>query len=307
MASGSRTVVYAALGGNGLIAATKLAAAALTGSAAMLSEGVHSVADTGNQALLLLGLRQADRPPDARFPFGRGKEVYFWSFVVAILLFALGAGVSLYEGVTHVRHPEPVERVGLSYAVLGIAFVFEAFAWLFAYREFQRRRGRRSMLAAVRDSKDPSVFVVLFEDTAAMLGIVVAFAGISLGHALHEPRLDGAASILIGLILAGTAAWLAYETKGLLVGESAKPETVAKIRDLAAAHPSVRRVNEVLTLHMGPEFILLNLSLDFAPGLPSEELTRVIAGLDAEIKAALPRVKRVFIEAEARQASQEVP
>jgi len=298
VASGSKKVIYAALIGNGAIAVTKFAAALITRSSAMLSEGVHSLVDTGNQVLLLHGLARSNRPPDAEFPFGHGKEVYFWSFVVAILIFAVGAGVSIYEGVHGVLHPVELKNPTVNYLVLGLAMLFEGAAWFFAWREFSAHRGRYGIFEAVQRGKDPSMFVVLFEDSAAMLGLLVAFAGVALSQFTGLLWLDGAAAIVIGLILAVTAIWLAYETKGLLIGESASPEAVQRIRAAALSRPRVRRVNEVLTMHMGPEFVLVNLSIEFRDEESTESIERAIASIDAEIKQALPEVKRVFIEAE---------
>lgn len=300
MASGSRKVIIAALIGNSLIAATKFAAAAITGSSAMLSEGIHSVVDTGNQGLLLFGLARSKRPANAEHPFGHGKEIYFWSFVVAILLFALGAGISIYEGVHHILAPEPVTSPIVNYIVLGLAMIFEASAWYLAFREFKRAKGDLGYFEAVQKGKDPTLFVVLFEDSAAMLGLVVAFAGILTGQLTDNPYLDGVASIVIGLILGGTAAWLAYETKSLLIGESAGIDTVNGIREIARASPGVTQVNEVLTMHMGPEFILVNISVTFSDAISAAELEKSIASMDKHIKGAYPFIKRVFIEAEDR-------
>ncbi|HHH36440.1 MAG TPA: cation transporter [Gammaproteobacteria bacterium] len=301
MAASSRKVIYAALAGNLLIAITKFVAAAVTGSSAMLSEGIHSLVDTGNQVLLLHGMRQAGKPPDARFPFGYGKEIYFWSFVVAILIFAVGAGVSVYEGVVHLRHPVAMENPLVNYVVLGLAMAFEGVSWLIALKEFSRAKGRWGYVEAVHRGKDPTLFVVLFEDSAAMLGLLLALAGVGLSHWTGQPWFDGLASILIGCILGGTAVWLAYETKGLLIGESANERVVAGIRAIAGEFPQVSHVNEVLTMHMGPDDILVNLSIDFRDDLSAGELEEVIARLDARIKAAFPEVKRVFVEAEARR------
>ncbi len=301
MPSGSTRVIVAALLGNSLIAVTKFAAAAYTGSSAMLSEGVHSLVDTGNQVLLLFGLKQSRKPPDDDFPFGHGKEVYFWSFVVAILIFAVGAGVSLYEGVVRVMSPHPVENVIVNYIVLGFAMVFEGGAWFFALKEFDRVKGSRGYIDAVQEGKDPTFFVVLFEDSAAMLGLTVAFIGVWLGDVTGIAIFDGVASIIIGLILGGTAAWLAYETKGLLIGERANREVVDGIRRIVRAQRAVRHVNEVLTMHMGPEFILVNISVDFADSLRVGEIEETAAHMDHQIKTHFPNVKRVFIEAEARR------
>jgi len=296
--SGSRKVIFAALVGNLLIAVTKLGAAVVTGSSAMLSEGIHSAVDTGNQVLLLVGLNRAQRKPDQAHPLGYGKEVYFWSFVVAILIFAVGAGVSVYEGIRHIIHPAHLENVNLNYAVLALAFVFEGAAWLFAFKEFNRARGRLGFFRAVRESKDPSTFVVLFEDSAAMAGIIVAFLSVWLGQVTGVQWLDGAASVMIGLILGVTAWLLAVETKDLLIGESATPETVAGILRLAGGAPGVEKVNEVLTLHMGPEHILVNLSIDFADHLTTDQIETVVSDLTFSIKRDWPLVGRVFIEAE---------
>ena len=237
MASGSRTVIYAALAGNLLIAITKFIAAAFTGSAAMMAEGIHSTVDTGNQGLLLYGMKRAKQPADARFPFGYGKEVYFWSFMVAVLIFAVGAGISIYEGVSRLLHPHPVESPLINYVVLGLAMLFEGAAWFVAARQFNRVRGKWGPFEAVRRGKDPGAFLVLFEDSAAMLGLLVAGAGVALGHVTGNPLYDGAASIVIGVILALTAVWLAVETKGLLIGEAARKDVVDGIRARAAASP----------------------------------------------------------------------
>ena len=296
--SGSRTVIIAALVGNCLIAVTKLVAASISRSSAMFSEGIHSLVDTGNQALLLLGLHRAKRVADRQHPFGYGKEIYFWSFVVAILIFAVGAGFSIYEGIHHIQHPEPVKKVMITYIVLGLAFIFEAIPWGVALKEINKTRRGLGLAQAVRRSKDPSTFVVLFEDSAALAGIMVAFVGIFLGQLTGLMWLDGAASIVIGLILAVTAWVLAVETKDLLIGESAAPEVVAGVRQLAKQQSGVEHINEVLTLHMGPDYILVNLSLDFEDKLPADEVEQSISQLSQLIKADWPLVKKVFIEAE---------
>ena len=300
---GSKKVVYAALAGNLALAATKFLAAGFTGSSAMWSEGIHSVVDSGNQALLLYGMRRAQRPPDARFPFGYGKEVYFWSFVVALLVFATGAGLSLYEGIQHVRHPAEMQNPLLNYVVLGIATVLEGAPWLAAYRHFSRMRGERGTVEAVQRAKDPTVLAVLFEDSAALAGLLVAFAGVALYQATGNAVYDAGASIVIGLILAVTATWLAFETKGLLIGESANREVVAEIRRLAERYPEVRKVHEVLTMHMGPDFILANISIDIAGDVPRTRAHEIIVQLGERIKKADPRVKRVFIESRRGQSN----
>ncbi len=298
--SSSKKVIFAALIGNTLIAITKFVAAAISGSSAMLSEGIHSLVDTGNQGLLLYGLRQSKKPPTPAFPYGYGKEIYFWSFIVAILIFAVGAGISIYEGIQHILHPRPMERVLINYIVLGLAMVFEGAAWWFAFRAFSRVKGERGYIEAIRREKDPTLFVVLFEDSAAMLGLVVAFFGVMLAQFTGNAVFDGLASVLIGIILGGTAVWLAYETKGLLIGESARPEVVQGIRRIVLDNPLVVAVNEVLTMHIGPEFILVNISVDFRDGTPAEKIEVAIAEADRNIKNGFPQVKRVFVEAESR-------
>ena len=299
-AHGSKKVIYAALAGNGLIAATKFAAAAFTGSSAMFSEAIHSLVDTGNQLLLLLGMRRARRPADAQHPFGYGMEVYFWTFVVAIMVFAVGAGFSLYEGVLKVLDPHPLSDIYVNYAVLAVAGAFEAAAWTIAYREFRKVQGPRSLFQAVRRSKDPTVFTVLFEDSAAMAGLLAAFVGIAFGDALGIPELDGVASILIGLILATTAALLAFESKGLLIGEAASREGVEGVRRILDDDRRVLRLNELLTMHMGPEDVLLNVSIDFAEDLSANDVEDAITQFERRIKDGFPQITRVFIEAQGR-------
>jgi cation diffusion facilitator family transporter len=300
MASGSKKVILAALAGNSLISITKFAAAAYTGSSAMMSEGIHSLVDTGNQFLLLYGIKRASKPADADFPFGYGKEIYFWSFIVAILIFALGGGISIYEGISNLKHPEAISNPMVNYVVLGLALVFEGFAWLFAFREFNKVKGKWGYIEAIQRAKDPSIFVVLFEDSAAMLGLLVAFTGVALSQYTGILIFDSIASIVIGLILIGTSIWLAYETKGLLIGESANRATIQEIREILNSNNSIEHVNEVLTMHMGPDFILANISVDFADDKTADKIEIVVAGIDKQIKAQNPQIKRIFIEAEKR-------
>ena len=301
-AHGSKKVIFAALAGNSLIAVTKFGAAAYTGSSAMLSEAIHSLVDTGNQGLLLYGLKRSKKPADERHPFGYGMELYFWTFLVAILIFAVGAGVSIYEGIEKIRYPHPVANVFITYIVLGAAMVFEAFAWFIAFTEFRKSKGERGWLEAVRVSKDPLVFTVLFEDTAAMLGLIVAFVGIALGDWLQIPVLDGVASVVIGLILAATAMILAYECKGLLVGEAAVSEVRQSVRAMARAQAGVDSVNELLTMHLGPQDILLNISLDMVPELTAVDVEEAVSQLEQRIKQAHPEIRRVFVEIQDREA-----
>jgi len=301
MAANSKKVIYAALAGNCLIAVSKFVASFMTGSSAMLSEGIHSLVDTGNQALLLYGMRQAKKPADKFFPFGHGKEIYFWSFVVAILVFAVGAGVSFYEGVHQLQNPRPISNPVVNYVVLGLAILFEGSAWYLALLEFRKFKGEHGYIEAIHRAKDPSLFVVLFEDSAALLGLLIALVAIIIAEHTDYIIADGIASILISAILGGTAIWLAYETKGLLIGESANPRVVEGIRTLISDITGVVHINEILTMHMGPDFILVNISLDFADRLGVGEIETKVARLDKAIKKSFPQVKRIFVEAEARQ------
>jgi cation diffusion facilitator family transporter len=300
--SSSKTVIYTALGGNLLVAATKFGAAAYTGSAAMLSEAIHSVVDTGNQLLLLLGIRRASRPATTAHPFGHGLQLYFWTFVVAVLIFGVGAGVSILQGIDTIVTSHPVENPWVNYIVLALALLFEGAVWLVALRAFRRSKGKRGWLQAVRQSKDPTVFTVLFEDTAAMLGLLMALVGIWLSQVLDLPVLDGIASLGIGLILASTAAFLAWECQSLLTGEGAAPEVRASIRAIATADPAVSSPNEVLTMHFGPQDLLVALSLDFEDHRTAAEVEQAVTRIERRIKAAHPEVTRVFVEAQARDA-----
>lgn len=299
--TGSKKVIYAALAGNALIAATKFGAAAYTGSSAMLSEAVHSLVDTGNQGLLLLGIKRSRRPADDSHPFGYGLELYFWAFVVAILIFGLGSGISFYEGITKLVNPHPVTSFTVNYIVLGLAMVFEAVAWRIAYREFNRVRGRAGFVEAVRRSKDPTVFTVLFEDTAAMLGLIAAFAGVLATHLWQIHWADATASLVIGAILAITAAGLAYETKSLLTGEAASRATVDTIRQTAREAPGVLDVNEVKTIHLGPNDILLNLSLELRPDVSIAEAEDTVGDLELKIRRRFPAIKQIMIEVQGHE------
>jgi cation diffusion facilitator family transporter len=303
MAGESHKVIIAALIGNSLISATKFIAAALTGSSAMLSEGIHSVVDTGNQLLLLHGLKQSKKPADENFPFGHGKEVYFWSFVVAILIFALGGGISIYEGIKHLQHPAVIDDPLINYIVLTLAILFEGGAWYFAFHEFRKIKGGRGYIEAVQRAKDPSMFVVLFEDSAAILGLLVALFGVLLTDITGNGLFDGAASVVIGLILLGTAIWLAYETKGLLIGESANKGVIMGIREIVASHEHIETINEVLTMHMGPDFILATVSADFDDTVSAADVENTVGSIRADVMQRFPQVKRLFIEANANRST----
>jgi cation diffusion facilitator family transporter len=297
MASESKTAIVAAIAGNLAIAVTKFIAGAFTGSSAMLSEGIHSVVDTGNGALLLLGVRNSKRPPDATHPFGHGGEIYFWSLVVAILIFALGGGMSVYEGVTHIRHPNLIGDPTWNYVVLALAILFESISFYFAIKAFRKEQGRQGVWQTIRGSKDPTTFTILFEDTAALLGLVVALIGIFLGHQLNNPYLDGAASITIGVILGIVAAFLAYESKGLLIGEGVNPQTLESIRAIAITDPAVAEIRNALTMHFGPHDVLLTLDIRFEKELTAAEIAAAIEELEKKIQVRHPDIKHVFIEA----------
>jgi cation diffusion facilitator family transporter len=292
----SKKVIYAALIGNSLIALTKFAASGWTGSSAMLSEAIHSLVDTGNQGLLLYGLRRSKRPADLRHPFGYGMELYFWSFVVAILIFAVGAGISLYEGVLKVLEPHPIKDAYVNYLVLSVAIFFEAGAWWIAFKEFRKTKGALGYLAAVRASKDPAVFTVLFEDSAAMLGLLFALIGIALSQVLEMPIFDGLASIAIGLVLAGVAMLLAYECKGLLIGEAASETLLRGARRLIEAEPQVRGINELRSMHLGPRDVLLAVSVDFDDRVAAGEVEETLFRIERRLKQQYADIRRVFIE-----------
>lgn len=298
MATGSTRAVVAAMIANAVIAVAKFFAAAVTGSSAMLSEGIHSVADTGNQALLLLGNRRSHRIPDRRHPYGYGQELYFWSLIVAMILFGLGGGFSMYEGIAHFGHPELPQNVGWSYSILAIAFVVEAAALRVALRELGGKESGRSLWKRVRDCKDPRIFVPVAEDLAALVGVVVAFAGILLARALNLPTLDAIASIIIGFILAAVAVFLAYETRALLVGEAISDALVAKIERTCLADEAVERVVRVLGVYLGPDDILLTLGLKFGPDHTVGDAAAAVERVERAIRGVDARVTRVFIEPE---------
>ena len=298
--SGSKTAIIAALIGNALVAITKFIAAAFTGSSAMFSEGIHSVVDTGNQGLLLFGMKRAQRPADEDFPFGHGKEIYFWSFIVAILIFAVGAGVSFYEGIHSIAKPKEISSPLINYIVLILAIVFEGTSFSVALKEFTKSKGQKSYLDAIKHSKNPSLFVVLFEDFAATIGLFVALIGVFLSQVTGIHEFDGIASVIIGCILAGTAIWLAIETKGLLIGEGAGQEINQAIKEIAINNEAIEHVNEVLTMHMGPDYILLNLSATFIDSATADDIELAIEIFSKDVKEIYPDVKRIFVEAEAR-------
>ena len=301
MAQESKKAVVAAIIGNLAIAVIKFIAGAITGSSAMISEGIHSVVDTGNGGLLYYGLNRGARPADEHHPFGHGMEVYFWSLIVAVSIFGIGGGMSIYEGITHIQHPAPLENPTINYIVLALAAVFESLSFSVAWRTFRGSRSRRgrSTIAAIHHGKDPSLFTVLFEDTAALMGLAVAFVGVFLSHQLDAPWLDGTASIVIGCILVVAALWLAYESRSLLVGEAADPEMVADIRRIVLDDPAVTGLGVVLTMHLGPDDVLLNIEVKFTPGLTAEDMHAVVHRIEERINEPFPEVTRIFIEVEA--------
>jgi cation diffusion facilitator family transporter len=298
MAGGGTKAVVAAMVANAIIAVAKFTAAAITGSSAMLSEGIHSVADSGNQALLLLGNRRSHRPPDRRHPFGYGQELYFWSLIVAMILFGLGGGFSIYEGIAHLGHPEvPADPIWI-YSVLGVAFVVEAFALRVALGELGGKGSGRSLWTRLRDCSDPRVFVPVAEDLAALVGVVVAFLGVFLARTFNLPVLDGSASIVIGIILALVAVFLGYETRALLVGETISDGLRRSIRTIVDEDADVSRAVRMAGVHLGPDEILLNLGVRFQPDIDAETVAGAVERIEKKIRELDPRVTRVFIEPE---------
>ncbi|MDB5469726.1 MAG: cation transporter [Caulobacter sp.] len=294
MASDSRGAIYAAAAGNLAIAVSKAVAFGFTGSSAMLTEAVHSLVDTGNQGLLLLGLRRASRPPDAGHPFGHGMELYFWSFVVALMIFALGGAFSIYEGFLKVREPEPLRQAWINFLVLGLAILFEGGSFLVAWREHRRRTPSGRFFANVRASKDPSLFAVLLEDGAALTGLVFALLGVT-GASLGLVWADGAASIAIGLLLTAVAVFMANETRSLLTGEAASGAVVAEVRRILETDPAVVEVVEILSLHLGPQEVLVGVTIDFRDDLPGGEIEEVAHRLSRDIQASQPEITRLFL------------
>ena len=299
----TRTLVIA-LAANLGIAVSKFVAAAITGSSAMLTEGVHSVVDSTNQLLLMWGRRAAKRPPDRLHPFGYGRELYFWSFVVAVLVFSLGAGVSVYEGVLHILHPEPAVSPLIAYAVLLIAFLLEGWSTVEAYRDFKKAKGPLGWFEAIRRSKDPPAFIVLLENGAAIAGIIAAAIGLLASQITGDPFFDGAASVVIGVILGFTAALLAYESKGLLIGEAADPELVQNLRDLACTMPGVVGVGHVLTSHSSPDQITVMMNVDFDDAIRARQVEQVVCRIEEEAQERWPHVRRLFVRPMQGAASQ---
>jgi cation diffusion facilitator family transporter len=298
LAGSSKIAIYGAIVANSAIAISKFVAAFFTGSSAMLSEGIHSLVDTGNGILLLFGIRQSKQPPDADHPFGYGKEIFFWSFVVAILIFALGGGIAIYKGIEHILHPRQLENIQWNYVVLTLAMVFEGSALRVALKQFNKTRRNPSFFAALKDSKDTSIVAVVVEDAAALVGLVIALLSVFLGHVSGWPYFDGIGSVLIGLLLVSVAYFFAAECKALLVGEGLLPEDVEKIHDILDEDPRVSAFSRPLSLYFGPNEVLVNLDVNFINKLTSDEIEQTIDRIEARIKQALPAVNRIYIEAE---------
>lgn len=294
--SGSRLVVYVALVGNLLIAIIKFVAAALGGSSAMLSEAVHSLVDTINEVLLLYGMRRARMPPDRDHPFGHGRELYFWSFIVALLVLAMGAGVSLYEGIAHLRHPVAITNPLLNYVVLGIAFVFEGTSWSFALKEVRANKGTPGYFEAFRKSKDPSTFTVLLEDSAALIGLLIALAGILGAQLFDTAWLDGLGSIGIAAVLTTSSILLLRESKGLLIGEPAHVYVRESILAIATADADIRHANGVLTIQMGPHQVVAALSAEFEDALTTPQIEACINRIEAAAKKKHPEIAALFVK-----------
>ncbi len=304
----SKIAVYGAIAANSAIAVTKFIVAGVTGSSAMLSEAVHSTVDTGNGILLLIGMSRSQQPATPKHPFGHGKELYFWSLIVAVLIFGLGGGISFYEGVQHVLAPVPLTDPFWNYVVLAAAAVFEGASLGVALHQFQSEKGPHPFWRALHTSKDPSTYTVIAEDSAALLGLLIAGVGIWASHTFQLPVLDGVASILIGLLLAGVAVLLVSEARGLLVGEGVRPETAEQLRQLALRPDEVRSASMPLTMYMGPDDVLLAIDVAFRNGTPAEQTARVVNAIERDMRAQFPRIRRIYIEAhEERDDPNDVP
>lgn len=296
MAGETKRAVLAAVAANVIIAACKFVAAAFSGSAAMLAEGIHSLVDSGNSALILHGIRRSRRKADAEHPFGYGHELYFWTLLVGILVFAVGGGMSIITGILHILQSTLPEAAGWNYAVLAAAAVFESISWYFGAKAFGAERRGRGILETVRISKDPTSFAVLFEDTAALLGLVFAFFGIFLSTTLNAPWIDGASSVLIGVLLCLVALVMVYESKGLLVGEGVEKKTLEDLRAIIRADPAVQDVDKLLSMYLGPDDVMLAIELRFRPHTTLVEVREAIARLKRDIQSRYPRIRRIFLD-----------
>jgi cation diffusion facilitator family transporter len=297
MTGSSKIAIYGALAANLCIAAVKFIAASVTGSSAMISEGIHSTVDSGNSLLLLLGMKRSQRPPDRGHPFGHGKEIYFWALIVAILVFSLGGGMSVYEGITHLQHPVELRDPFWNYIVLGSSIIFEGASLVYAVKQFNKSRGSLGFWKELSMSKDPGLFAVIYEESAAIAGLLIALAGVFLGHYFQNPVYDAVASILIGLVLVTVAITMVKESKGLLVGESAKNEIVKGIYEMVNNEERVKTLYFPLTMHLAPNEILLALDVEFQKEMTVGELFTAINQLEDNIKLKFPSVKKIYIEA----------
>lgn len=294
--SESRMVVYGALAGNTAIAVTKFIVAGITGSSSMMSEAIHSTVDTGNSVLLLVGMKRSERKGDAEHPFGYGREIYFWSLIVAVLIFGLGGGMSIYEGIQHIRHPEPLSDPKWNYIVLAAATVFEGISFGIGLHAVFKAKGKKPFWKALHDSKDPGTFTVVAEDSAALAGLALAAIGIFTSHYFRMPVLDGAASIAIGLLLAAVAVLLILESRGLLIGEGIDKTTARAVRDMVEQDAAVIRSGYPLTMYLGPEEVLMTLDVEFDSAMPAQQVFESVRRIEAAIKARFDRVKRIYIE-----------
>jgi cation diffusion facilitator family transporter len=301
---GSRKVIYAAIVANLGIAAAKFVVAAITGSAAMMAEGIHSAVDTGNEFLLLIGERNSARAPDQRHPFGYGKELYFWALIVALSVFSLGGGFSIYHGIQALRHPEPLEDPMWNYAVLGVSALFEGYSWNVSRKELNKvRKPGASLWQAVHASKDASVFTVFIEDSAALIGLAIAALGIFLGHLFNNPYFDPAASVLIGLLLVGAAFTLARETGGLLVGEGIGPDATRRVRQILEDDPAILNVGELLSMQLGPDEALLTAAVQFNRGMRIDQVEAAIERLEGAVAAVYPQIRHIYFESGALRSA----
>lgn len=293
----SKVAIYGAIGANVAIAITKFVVAGITGSSAMLSEGIHSAVDTFNGVLLLVGLRLSKRPATQEHPFGHGKELYFWSLIVAVLIFGLGGGVSFFEGIQHIRHPEPMRDPTWNYVVLAAAALFEGTSFFIALKEFRAQARGQPFWQALDRSKDPTTYTVLAEDSAALAGLAVAALGIYFSHSLGMPELDGVASVVIGVLLAGVAVFLIRQARGLLIGEGIRPETARAIRAIAMEQPGVEDVGHVLSMYIGADEVLVVVDVNFRDDTQTGAAADAVAAIERQVRARFPMIKRIFIEA----------
>ncbi|MBL0196901.1 MAG: cation diffusion facilitator family transporter [Myxococcales bacterium] len=299
--------IVQSLGINLLIAAVKAVAAVLTKSGAMLAEALHSFSDCGNQVLLLVGVRQSRKPPDASHPLGYGRAVYFWSFMVAMLLFTGGGMFSIYEGVHKIREPEPVEKVWIGLLILGISLVLEGGATLSNIRELNKRRGEKPFIQYLRDTKDADLVVVFGENSAAVLGLAFAIVALSLAALTHDGRWDGAGSVAIGVVLVGVAVFLAVEVSSLLLGEAADPEIEAAARAAASDFVELNRVLNCVTLQQGPGEVFVSIKLSFKSDLGIDDVCRVINRFEEKLRAACPEARWIFVEPDIDRDAEAAP